>query len=90
MPPMSTWYRGRDRVAAFLVEHALAVDWRHIPTQANGQLAVGCYRWVEERDCFVGEIVDVLTLRGNRIADVTAFVTPAILPSFGLPAVLAR
>ena len=23
--------------------------WRHVPTQANGQLAVGCYRWVEER-----------------------------------------
>ena len=89
MPPMSTWYTGRDRVAAFLAEHALSVTWRHIPTQANGQLAVGCYRWVEERDCFVGEIVDVLTLRGDRIVDVTAFVTPAILPSFGLPEVLA-
>jgi RNA polymerase sigma-70 factor (ECF subfamily) len=90
MPPMSTWYRGRDRVAAFLAEHALSVDWRHLPTQANGQLAVGCYRWVEERQCFVGEIVDVLTLQGDRIVDVTAFVTPAILPTFGLPEVLAR
>ena len=46
---------------------------------------MGCYRWVEERGCYVGEIVDVLTLRGDRIVDVTAFVTPAILPSFGLP-----
>ena len=31
----------------------------------------------------------MLTLRGDRIVDVTAFVTPAILPSFGLPEVLA-
>ena len=90
MPPMSTWYTGRDRVAAFLADHALSVAWWHVPTQANGQLAVGCYRWVEERDCFVGEIVDVLTLRGDRIVDVTAFVTPAILPGFGLPEVLSR
>jgi RNA polymerase sigma-70 factor, ECF subfamily len=29
--------------------------------------------------------LDILTVRGDRIADVTAFRTPAMFPRFGLP-----
>jgi RNA polymerase sigma-70 factor (ECF subfamily) len=89
MPPMSTWYRGREVVAAFLSEHALKVRWRHVATHANGQLAAACYAWDEERGCFVVTVLDVLTLRGDRIEAVTAFFDLHALRVAGLPDVLA-
>jgi RNA polymerase sigma-70 factor (ECF subfamily) len=85
MPPLSTWYHGREKIAAFLTEYPLTHRWAHLPTQANGQLAVGCYMWDEEAHRFVAEVIDVLTLDGPRISEITAFMTPAIFPSFGLP-----
>src|SRR5213083_145701 len=47
MPPVPTWYRGREAVAAFLCERPLGGGrrWRAIPTRANGQLAFGHYLW---------------------------------------------
>jgi RNA polymerase sigma-70 factor (ECF subfamily) len=85
MPPMSTWYSGHETIAAFLTEHALAQRWRHLPARANGQVAVGCYMWDERRGSFVASVLDVLTLRGGQIAEVTAFVDPTVLQAFGLP-----
>jgi predicted cobalt transporter CbtA len=35
-------------------------------------------------------VVDVLTLRGGRIAAATGFVTAELFPSFGLPPELPR
>ena len=51
MPPLPTWYRGRDAIAAFLEADALRADkrWRVVPVRANGQLAFGKYRFDEER-----------------------------------------
>jgi RNA polymerase sigma-70 factor (ECF subfamily) len=89
MPPMATWYRGRDAIAAFLREHAFSQRWRHLPTRANGQLAVGCYAWDDACARYRAEVVDVLTLDGDRIREVTAFVSPAVPPRFGLPLTLA-
>jgi RNA polymerase sigma-70 factor (ECF subfamily) len=88
MPPLATWYTGREAISAFLVEYPLSLRWRHLPTRANGQVAVGCYPWSEERGCFVAEVIDVLTLRGEQIAGVTAFISPEIFARFGLPAEL--
>jgi RNA polymerase sigma-70 factor (ECF subfamily) len=85
MPPLSTWYRGRETITAFLVEHPLTLRWRHIATRASGQLAVGCYLWDDQRSSFPAAVLDVLTLDGDRISEITAFMTPAIFPSFGLP-----
>jgi RNA polymerase sigma-70 factor, ECF subfamily len=83
MPPMPLWYRGRETVAAFLTEHPLPERWRHLPTRANGQLAVGCYMWDAERASFVAAVLDVLTLHGTRIDEVTAFVAPWVYQRFG-------
>jgi RNA polymerase sigma-70 factor, ECF subfamily len=88
MPPIASWYRGLDDIAAFLRDGALVPSWRHAPTHANGQPAVGCYMWNPERGCYLPSVVDVLTLRGDRIASVTAFISAEIFPSFGLPAEL--
>jgi RNA polymerase sigma-70 factor (ECF subfamily) len=101
MPPMPTWYAGREAIAGFLRDFAFAGRWtgsrfeagrrrvRLVRGRASGQVALGAYGWDEERGAYVPYALQVLTLRGNRIADVTGFVTPAALPAVGLPAELA-
>jgi RNA polymerase sigma-70 factor, ECF subfamily len=83
MPPMPVWYRGRKTVAAFLAEYPLRERWRHVPTRANGQLAVGCYLWDDARERYAPAVLDVLTLRGARIHEVTAFLAPWLFQRFG-------
>ena len=87
MPPLPTWYRGREAVAAFLTGHVLASDnrWRLVPARANGQLAFGNYRWDEERQIFEPRSISVLTLGGEGIAEITTFIGPELMPRFGLP-----
>jgi RNA polymerase sigma-70 factor (ECF subfamily) len=81
MPPCPVWFRGIETVSAFLTDYPLNERWRHIPTQANGQLAVGCYMWDGER--YAAAVLDVLTLRGDKVADVTAFLAPWVYRRFG-------
>jgi RNA polymerase sigma-70 factor, ECF subfamily len=88
MPPWTCWYDGREAAARFLRDDALVQRWRHVVTRASGQLAVGCYILDEQRGRYVFEVLDVLDLRGGRIAAVTGFVTPSLFESFGLPAEL--
>jgi RNA polymerase sigma-70 factor, ECF subfamily len=83
MPPLPAWYRGRESVRAFLVEYPLRERWRHVPTRANGQLAVGCYMWNDERETYLAAVLDVLTLDGPRIAEVTGFLSPWVYRRFG-------
>ena len=91
MPPLPTWYRGREAVAAFLRRHVLASEnrWRLVPARANGQLAFGNYRWDEEWQSFLPRSISVLTLDGEGIAEITTFLGPELLPRFGLPATAA-
>jgi RNA polymerase sigma-70 factor (ECF subfamily) len=88
MPPMPTWYRGRDAVASFLRRAPLAPGrrWRVVPARASGQLAFGFYRWSEETRTFAAHDVIVLAMDGARIADLTAFLEPELFDLFGLPA----
>ena len=87
MPPYAAWFAGMDAIAAFLADAPLMQSWRHLPTTANGQPAVGCYLWDDERQEFMAEVIDVLTLaEDGRIEAVTAFIDPALFPRFGLPA----
>src|SRR5262249_3590581 len=57
MPPLTVWYHGAEVVRTWLQQEPLTIRWRHLVTQANGQLAVGCYAWDQERGCFAGEVV---------------------------------
>jgi RNA polymerase sigma-70 factor (ECF subfamily) len=86
MPPIPTYYRGHEAVASFLRRFPLTQAWKHRPTQANGQLAVGCYMYDPDQRAFLPHCIDVLTLtpEGDRISAVTAFLG-ADFPSFGLP-----
>jgi RNA polymerase sigma-70 factor (ECF subfamily) len=80
--------RGRAAIDAFLpVAPGL---WRLVPTRANAQLAFGAYRWDEEAGSYRPRVLDVLALREERIASVTAFATPDVFRRFALPDELDR
>jgi RNA polymerase sigma-70 factor (ECF subfamily) len=87
MPPLPTWYSGRAAVAAFLRRWPLGGRrrWRLIPTRANGQLAFGHYLWDEDKESFALHGVSALTLRAERIQEITSFLTDDIFRRFGLP-----
>jgi RNA polymerase sigma-70 factor (ECF subfamily) len=87
MPPMPSWYSGREAVAAFLANRPLSGSsrWRLVPIRANGQLAFAHYIWSEERASFVSHGFNLLTLDGDRIEEITIFLTPEAFPRFGLP-----
>jgi len=76
MPPMSTWYRGREALTAWLAEWPLSGEWRwrHVPAHANGQTAVGSYTWNEDAGRYLPFSLNVLTIRGTQIDDVTSFI----------------
>jgi RNA polymerase sigma-70 factor (ECF subfamily) len=76
MPPLPTWYRGRDAIRAFLVRSALFERWRLVPARANGQLAFANYAWESEKKTYTPKTLDVVTLDGSIVTEITAFVTP--------------
>jgi len=49
---------------------------------------VNRYAWDGQRGCYVATVLDMLTLRGERIAAVTAFIDREVFARFGLPAEL--
>jgi RNA polymerase sigma-70 factor (ECF subfamily) len=76
MPPLPTWYRGHDAIALFLTRYALRDRWRLVAARANAQLAFGCYAWDAGAGSHTALSLDVLTLEGARVIEVTSFVTP--------------
>jgi RNA polymerase sigma-70 factor, ECF subfamily len=86
MPPWAAWWRGRETIAA-LAENAAEVcpETRHVFARANGQTAIASYSRDEETGRFVAAAIDVLTFEGDRIKEITAFVSPELVPRFGLP-----
>jgi RNA polymerase sigma-70 factor (ECF subfamily) len=90
MPPYAAWYRGRDRVAeSWLMPSERPTGLRFLPTRANGQLALGVYRLDEESNRYRPVALEVLTLRGELIAEVTSFRDPDLVRRFGLPTELS-
>jgi RNA polymerase sigma-70 factor (ECF subfamily) len=87
MPPLPEWYAGKEAIVGFLESGPIRRRWRHLPTRANGQLAVGCYIWDDAAGAYRGWVIDVLTLRGERIAAITAFIDASLFARFGLPPV---
>ncbi len=84
MPPLPNWYRGKSSIAAFLAAGPFTQTWRHIPTQANGQLAVASYLR-DDTGGYTAYALDVIEIRGDRIASVVAFLSPDVFAAFGLP-----
>jgi RNA polymerase sigma-70 factor (ECF subfamily) len=100
MPPMPTWFRGREGAVGFFTGHVFADQERRrdlvgfaaqerrvrvIPTWASGQPAFAVYHWNDEAGAYAPVALQVLTLRGERITDITAFVNPALMRRLDLP-----
>ncbi len=90
MPPWSAWWRGRETIAGFAKSAVdVCAEARPMLTRANGQLAVAYYALDDETGRFKATAIDVITVDGERIGEITAFILPDLFPSFGLPAELA-
>jgi RNA polymerase sigma-70 factor, ECF subfamily len=90
MPPWAGWWRGRDTVAAFAKEAVdVCATARPVPISANAQPALAYYALDDETGRYVANAIDVLTLEGARITEITAFVGSEAFVRFGLPAELA-
>jgi RNA polymerase sigma-70 factor (ECF subfamily) len=76
MPPLASWFQGREALRIFLGGWPLSGSWRWrpVPTRANGQPALAFYVWGEDEQAYVPFALNVLTFRGSLISDVTAFV----------------
>jgi RNA polymerase sigma-70 factor (ECF subfamily) len=86
MPPLPGWFRGMASVRAFLATWPMARGGRSrlVAARANGQLAFGHYLLDDASGRYLAHSLDVITLRGTRIAEVTAFHLPDSFAPFGL------
>jgi RNA polymerase sigma-70 factor, ECF subfamily len=73
MPPAPTWFQGLPSIREWLVRSPLLLRWKHQPAWSNGQLAVGCYIFDQDKGSYLPAVIDVLTLAGEKISAVTAF-----------------
>jgi RNA polymerase sigma-70 factor (ECF subfamily) len=84
MPPLASWFSGREAVAEFLAGWPMsgAWDWGTVLTRANAQQAIAFYAKVAgEPGDLLPFALNVLTFRGTEIADVTAFVARSTVPT---------
>lgn len=92
MPPIPSWYRGWDAIRGLTSKTVFSGQahgrWRLLPTGANCQPAFGLYRQADDRGVYNAYGIQVLTIRGGLIADITTFRVPALFPHFNLPATL--
>jgi RNA polymerase sigma-70 factor (ECF subfamily) len=81
MPPLPGWFTGRDGLRGFLEMGPLSGEWRwkHLPTRVNGQAAIGSYAWFEEEGTYRPFALDVLTIEGSKIKQITSFITRATI-----------
>lgn len=90
MPPIPTWFAGRDAVREFLARVVLHTpdQWRLAYTRANGAPAFALYKRAPDGS-FRAAGLDVLSLIGGRISRIVAFNDPALVAKFGLPETFA-
>jgi RNA polymerase sigma-70 factor (ECF subfamily) len=90
MPPLPFIYQGRGPVADFLARICAGRRFRLITTRANGQPAFGMYLCDDSAPVAHAHGLLVLTLSGDRVAQITRFLDNSTLPRFGLPRLLPQ
>ena len=81
MPPIPSWFEGRDAVVRFFTQPVFRTPWRLEQVWASGQLAFAAYQGPDFR---LGAL-NVVTLRGDKIAELTGFLEPRVHRFFSLP-----
>ena len=90
MPPWAMWWRGSDTIAAMAKDAVeICANGHAVPISANGQPAVAYWALNDETGRHEAMAIDVLTLEGDRVKEITAFISPGLFPRFGLPSELA-
>jgi RNA polymerase sigma-70 factor (ECF subfamily) len=76
MPPLATWYAGRDGIATWARNSSMSGQWlwKAVQVRSNGQPALAFYAWDEGEQAYLPFAVNVLTFRGREITNVTAFI----------------
>jgi RNA polymerase sigma-70 factor, ECF subfamily len=93
MPPETVYFRGKRDIAAFMTDDVFPQRWRHVVVKANCQLAIAGYIYDDELGCYLSNGIDVITLKGDLISDVTGFLSAdvrgfersTVFPRFALP-----
>ncbi|HWX74284.1 MAG TPA: sigma-70 family RNA polymerase sigma factor, partial [Solirubrobacteraceae bacterium] len=82
MPPLASWYRGREAIAQWAAGWPLsgAWRWRALPTSASAQPALGFFAWSAEDDSYRPFALNVLDLVGEKVQGVTAFIARSAEP----------
>jgi RNA polymerase sigma-70 factor, ECF subfamily len=77
MPPLRSWFRGREAIRAFLEGSPLSGiwRWRALRVRASGQEALAFYSWDPDAGSYQRFALNVLTLNGREITEVDAFIT---------------
>lgn len=82
MPPIPTWFDGREAVARFFEERIFAQAWRLEAMRANGQWAFACYMGPDFR---LGALNVIRLDPAGKIAELTGFLQPEVHAFFSLP-----
>ena len=90
MPPMATWYAGREPVGRFLAAQVMRRPgkFRMVPVAANGQPAFAAYLRGND-GAYRAHAVQVLTVTPSGVSRLVSFNDPGLFAAFGLPAVAA-
>jgi ketosteroid isomerase-like protein len=90
MPPLATWFSGREAVLGYVASNLrpAAGRIRLVPVAANGQPAYAAYLR-DAGGAYRAHAIIVLTLTGALITRIVIFVEPALFRLFGLDRELA-
>jgi RNA polymerase sigma-70 factor, ECF subfamily len=82
MPPLASWYQGREAISLWAAGWPLSGAWRWqvVRTTANGQPALGFYAWNAQEESYRPFALNVLSFRGTEVSDVTAFIARSAEP----------
>ncbi len=85
MPPLLTWFAGRDNVTQFFATQVFPqAEFRMVATTANGQPAAAGYHRARSGG-YQAHALTVLTVTTAGIARIDTFLDPGLFPAFGLP-----
>jgi RNA polymerase sigma-70 factor (ECF subfamily) len=89
MPPIPTWFAGRDAVVEFFATRPLVSPGRRlIATRANGCPALGCYHLAPD-GTYAAHSIQVLEIVDGRVSHIYAFLDIDLFLAFRLPLSLA-
>jgi RNA polymerase sigma-70 factor (TIGR02960 family) len=89
MPPLPTWFRGVDDIRVFLEQRVFRLAWRFRVASANGQPAFLAYERSADTGRYQLSVLNVVTLRGDRVSGITSFLDEAQLSRLGFPATVS-